>query len=317
MPVYASMLAAVFPMIFYLVIIWRMDKYDREPFTAVMIHFFWGSFGAVILALIGTTVLNAASFQLGSSKHESLFQIILIAPLSEEIAKGVFLLYTVNKKNFDNITDGLVYGVAIGLGFGMTENFIYFITYGNSLTSWFYIVIIRSLFSAVMHAIATGTFGAFLGLAKFTSSWAKNVYPLLGLITAMFIHFMWNYSVSYESTYLLGMIFIFLCIQFFFFVFKLSIRNEKKIIERELSEEIKLGYIPDAHINILSSFNRFKSGWIDENIRRSYIKAAVRLAFSKNQMKKVKDSQKVYYESEVEKNRVLIRGILSSNLTAE
>ncbi|MCL4550243.1 MAG: PrsW family intramembrane metalloprotease [Bacteroidetes bacterium] len=317
MPVYASMLAAILPMIFYLIIIWRMDKYDREPFTAVMIHFFWGSFGAVILALIGTSILNTASSPLTNSNQNSFLQIILFAPLSEEFAKGVFLIYTVNKKDFDNITDGLVYGCAIGLGFGMTENFIYFITYGNSLTSWFYIVIIRSLFSAVMHAIATGTFGAFLGLAKFSSSWVKIVLPLAGLITAMFIHFMWNYSVSFESTYLLGMIFIFLCIQFFFFVFKLSIENEKKIIQRELSEEIELGFIPDAHLNILSGLKRFKSGWIDESIRKQYTKAAVRLAFSKNQLKKAKDYRKTYYESEIEKNRVLIRGILSINLKTE
>lgn len=292
-----------------------MDKYDREPFTAVMIHFFWGSFGAVILALIGSSILNAASTVPAGSNQSSFLQIILFAPLSEEIAKGIFLLYTVNKKNFDNITDGLVYGCAIGLGFGMTENFIYFITYGNSLTSWFYIVIIRSLFSAVMHAIATGTFGAFLGLAKFSTPWIKNIYPVLGIVFAIFIHFMWNYSVSFESTYLLGMIFIFLCIQFFFFVFKLSVQNEKKIIQRELAEEINIGFIPDAHINILSGLKRFTSGWIDESIRKQYTKAAVRLAFSKNQLKKVKGPGKMYYENEIEKNRMLIRGILSNNLT--
>ncbi len=290
-----------------------MDKYDREPFAAVMIHFFWGSFGAVILALIGTSILNTASSLLTKSQN-SFLQIVLFAPLSEEFAKGIFLLYTVNKKNFDNITDGLVYGCAIGLGFGMTENFIYFITYGNSLTSWFYIVIIRSLFSAVMHAIATGTFGAFLGLAKFSTSWLKYIFPIPGIVLAVFIHFIWNYSVSFKNTYLLGIIFIFLCIQFFFFVFKLSIENERKIIQRELLEEIGPGFIQDAHLNILSGFNRFKSGWINEKIRRQYIKAAIRLAFSKNQLKKVNDSRKIYYETEIEKNRELIRRILSNNL---
>jgi len=53
---------------------------------------------------------------------------VLVAPLVEETTKGIYLFKTAKGFEIDNITDGLVYGGAIGLGFGMTENFFYFLS---------------------------------------------------------------------------------------------------------------------------------------------------------------------------------------------
>jgi len=60
----------------------------------------------------------------------------------------------------------------------MTENFLYFITYQSSVSAWVTMVIVRTLFSAVMHCAATATLGAFLGYAKFKSVYFKNDFPL-------------------------------------------------------------------------------------------------------------------------------------------
>lgn len=294
-----------------------MDKYDREPLLLILIHFFWGAFGAIILGISGSIILSGLTGLIGeASKTSSLIQTIVFAPFSEEIAKGVFLLYSVNSKKFDNITDGLVYGAAVGLGFGMTENFIYFISYGDTPLSWFQIVVIRSLFSAVMHCISTGAFGAFLAMAKFSSQPGKNALPFVGLFLAMFIHLMWNLSVSFEDTFFYGFLFMIFLILFFIFIFRLSISNEKKIIERELLDESKLGLIPQWHINILSSHLRFRDGWIDERIRRLYSRYAIRLAFSKNQFREAKDFTRDFYALEIEKNRGTIRSLLSNNFGA-
>ena len=99
----------------------------------------------------------------------------------------------------------------------------------------------------------------------------------------------------------------------FIFVFRLSVNNEKKIIERELLEENMLGLIPKEHIKILSSHLRFRSGWIDERIRKLYSRFAIRLAFNKNLFKKAKDLNKLYYSSEIEKNREAVKSLLSNN----
>jgi len=314
MPILASLFAALIPMFIYLALIWWMDKYDREPFSFLFIHFLWGALGAVIIGIAGSMILSTFTGLTGTeSKSSSLIQTIFFAPFSEEIAKGVFLLYSVNSKKFDNITDGIVYGAAIGLGFGMTENFIYFLTYGDTLSSWIQLVLIRSLFSAVMHCISTASFGAFLAIAKFSSPAGKKIFPFAGLTIAMLIHFLWNATISFETTFFYGFIFMIFLVLIFFFVFKLSIRNEKQIIEYELLEESNDGLIPEEHIKILSSHLRFRKGWIDERIRKLYTRYAIRLAFDKNQFRKVKDASKNYYAIEIEKDRQVVRSLLTNN----
>lgn len=309
----ASALAAIIPMSFYLFLIWRFDKYDREPFKLVLANYLWGALGAVIFAVIGSLLLSSfASFFINDELHLGHIGAIVIAPIVEETTKGFFLLITVANRKFDNVTDGIVYGGAIGLGFGMTENFLYFVSYGTTVPDWIALVIVRTLFTAVMHCVATATFGAFLGYAKFRTKYFKIIFPLAGLLLAMIIHAAWNFSVSFQSTAPLGFLFMFITIIVFIVVFSLSIVNEKKIIWTELIEEVNLGNIPANHISILSSSIRDKQGWIDEKIRKVYIKSATTLAFRKLQSKNSHGVSKIYYENDVSNYRTFIRDLLSN-----
>ncbi|MFO7525135.1 MAG: PrsW family intramembrane metalloprotease [Ignavibacteriaceae bacterium] len=309
----ASALAAIIPMSFYLFLIWRFDKYDREPFKLVLANYLWGALGAVIFAVIGSLLLSSfASFFINDELYLGHIGAIVIAPIVEETTKGFFLLITVANRKFDNVTDGIVYGGAIGLGFGMTENFIYFVSYGTTVPDWIAIVTIRTLFTAVMHCVATATFGAFLGYAKFRNKYFKIIFPLAGLLLAMIIHASWNFAVSFQSTAPLGFLFMFITIIVFIVVFSLSIVNEKKIIWTELLEEASLGNIPANHISILSSSVRDKQGWIDEKIRKVYIKSATTLAFRKLQSKNSHGVSKLYYENDVSNYRIFIRDLLNS-----
>jgi protease PrsW len=309
----ASLIAAVVPMFTYLLIIWWFDSYDREPFALVLRNYLWGAIGAIIFAVAWSGIIVAViSVFIKDESHLGNIEAILIAPFVEEITKGAFLLFTIRHKKFDNITDGIVYGGAIGLGFGMTENFIYFLVYGDTLTNWVTIVIIRTLFSAVMHCVATGTFGAFLGYAKFKKPALKIILPVVGLSIAMFIHFMWNLSVSFVSTTLLGFLFMIFTIALFISVFAVSVISEKRIIYNELLYEAEKGLIPFEHLPILNSSRRNKLGWIDENIRKSYINAATTLAFRKMQFKNSSGHSRNYYEKDVNYYRDFIQNLLAS-----
>ncbi len=314
MPIIASALAAIVPMFIYLIIIWRFDRYDREPFKLVLTNYFWGAIGAIIFAIIGSWLISSeVAFFIPNKSELGHIDTILVAPFVEEITKGIFLFIIVTNKRFDNLTDGIVYGGAIGLGFGMTENFLYFLAYGSTLSQWISIVIIRTLFSAVMHCVATATFGAFLGLAKFKSLSYKIVLPVIGLAIAIFIHSAWNFSVSFKSTTVFGFIFMFFTITVFFIVFSLAVKNEKKIIYRELFEEAQNGLIPQTHPAILKSAKRNKSGWVDESIRKSYIKNATTLAFRKMELKNSKGLKREYYRNDVENYRNIIHKLLTES----
>ncbi len=310
----SSALAAIIPMMIYLVIIWKFDRYDREPFGLVLINYFWGAIGAIFFAIIGSGLITSLlSYFILSKSSLDRTETILVAPFIEELTKGLFLLITFSNKKFDNITDGIVYGGAIGLGFGMTENFLYFIAYGTTLSEWISIVIIRTLFSGVMHCVSTATFGAFIGYAKFKNIYYKISFPFIGILIAMFIHFAWNFTVSFESTTILGFIFMFFTVIIFLIIFSVAILNEKKIIYQELLEEVINGLIPVEHLEILNSSKRNRLGWVDERIRKLYIRAAITLAFRKMELKNSFGSSREFYQKDVEYYRTFIQNLLTQN----
>ncbi len=315
MLILASALAAIIPMSVYLVLIWRFDSYDREPFGLVLGNYLLGVVS--IIFAIGGSALISKIFQVFIYDSEVLNAVdtILIAPFVEEITKAAFVLIIFRSRKFDNITDGIVYGGALGLGFGMTENFLYFISYGTTFSGWITMVIIRTMFSAVMHCISTATYGAFLGYAKFRSYPYRIILPLAGLSIAMFIHFAWNFSVSFESTAPIGFIFMIFTIAVFIVVFSTSVMSEKKIIYTELLEEVSNGVIPAEHLLILNSSVRNRNGWIDESIRKLYITAATTLAFRKMQFRNSTGSSRFYYEQDINHYRNFITGILQNNKT--
>jgi protease PrsW len=314
MPVYFSLIAAVLPIMGYLFFIWKFDRYDREPFGLLFKNFTWGAVGAVFFAFICNSIFSlivSAIFR--DRKFADLTSTIIGAPVIEEIAKGFFLFITISNKNFDNFTDGIVYGGAIGLGFGMTENFLYFLSYGKDLNSWINIVFVRTMFSAVMHCVATAVFGAFLGYAKYKSLLHKIIAVPAGLALAMFIHFAWNFSVSFQATSVVGFIFMIMTISIFILAFKLAIINERRLIFEELSDEVKLGFLPDGHLDIIA-FNR--KGLIDginPKDKNNYLKSAVALAFKKRQLNFVGARQKAEFQNEVNLLRTKISGYLNWN----
>jgi len=300
MPVFASALAAFIPIAVYLFLMWKFDRFDREPVGLYLKHFLWGAVGAIVLALIGSFLFSfILDFSIKNAEIRQKADIIIVAPFIEEITKGIFLLFTISNRKFDNITDGIVYGGAIGLGFGMTENFTYFLTYGKTFDNWIMLVIIRTSFTAVMHCVSTASFGAFLGYAKFKPLFFKIVLPPIGLALAMVIHFAWNFSVSFSHTSLLGFMFLSGSILLFIACFKLAVSYDARIIFVELSDEAEQAILPHEHVKILSSLQREESGWIDERIRKRYIRTATTLAFRKMQLKHSSGFNKRVYEDEV------------------
>lgn len=313
MLIISSAFASIIPITIYLFLIWKFDRYDREPFKLVFINYLWGAVGAIVLALIGSFIFTTiASIIIKDNLVLSRFGSIVVAPIVEEITKGFFLLITIANRKFDNLTDGIVYGGAIGLGFGMTENFLYFISFAESVSNWVILVIIRSLFSAVMHCVSTATLGAFWRFAKFKPNTKKIFYAFVGLFIAMVIHSVWNFTLSFEKMAPLGFLFLFISIIIFVTTFSLSLNSERKIMYTELKEESDNGLIPPLHLDILSSSQRERKGWWDEKSRNIYIKAATTLAFRKVQLRNSNGLSKQYYERDVENYRIFISNLLSN-----
>lgn len=298
-----SLAAAVLPVTIYLIWLRKADKYDKEPLWLYLKSFGGGSFGAVFFTLIGSALLSTLlSGYFAGQELSELADTVLVAPLVEELMKGVFLFSMIKKQDFDNLTDGLVYGGAIGLGFGMTENFLYFLG-ATSGGEWLFLVVFRTLFSCVMHFISTAVFGAFLGLSKFNSMGGKYLFATTGYFIAVIIHFTWNSAVVIDESVWLGPIFMIGAVFLFRGLFRYSISQEYAVIKRELTEEAELGFFPAALIPMVLLEEPAKNFAFDAKSAERIKQAAVKLAFRKEQLLNSKSNKQLQLTTEIEQLR--------------
>jgi len=185
----------------------------------------------------------------------------------------------------------------------MTENFLYFLSFPKDITSLVVLIIIRTLFSAVLHCCTQAVFGAAIGFAKFKGPLAKMFIIPLGLGVAMFMHFMWNLTVSFNETALIGFAFMIISVIVIFVVFQIGVYQEGKIILKELAEESNTtGYIPKEHLAHLPyTSRRYKKGWLPGHInQKDYVKSAIKLALRRHQEKSVSQKAKKAYLVEID-----------------
>lgn len=311
---------SVVPILFYLIIIWLLDRYEREPFWLVSLNFLWGATGAIMFGIIGSIIMGIGIsefiFQFANESDagtlNNLAGAVVVAPLVEESTKGVFLLIVAFSRSFDGPVDGIVYGGAIGLGFGMTENFLYFLSSANTYETLFVLIIIRTLFSAVLHCCTQATLGAAIGFAKFRGWGVKLTIVPIGLATAMFMHFTWNLTVSFQSTAIIGFVFMILAVFIILILFQLGVFHDGRVILRELTDESNKGLIPKEHLRYIPyTSRRYKHGWLPSNInQKDYVKTATRLAMRKNQLRTMKSGAKLSYQREVDLLRNKIYSML-------
>ncbi len=303
-------------------LVWWMDRYQREPVWLFVLTFLWGGIGGVLFAVAGSAALEFPLLWLGMDPATAdALGAVVVAPLAEEPAKAMFLLIVIWNRGFDNMTDGFVYGAAAGLGFGMTENFTYFASAGMSgdAFGWAETVVIRTIYSAVMHATATSMVGASLGFARFRG-WPMMVLSLaIGFPIAMTMHGLWNGILVFDqarggNTILSWLDFVFLPIEVItvFAVFQLALWEESGTIRRELEEEARTGLIPADHPGILASWwKRRRRDFAPKGVEHhQYVRAVTALALRKSQARRA-DASDEFYRDEVARLRRSIQLLIA------
>ena len=157
-------LVAAAPSLALLTYFYLRDRYEREPIGHVVAAYGLGMFA--LLAAQGMTVLVgdwvSTDWLHTGGEPARLFDAFVLAGVVEELAKWVVLVAAVYAwREFDEPMDGLIYGVAIALGFATLENFLFLSNRGLA------IVWQRAIFAVPAHALFGGCMGFYVGRAKF------------------------------------------------------------------------------------------------------------------------------------------------------
>jgi protease PrsW len=294
-----GILFSTLPLPVYILLILWIDRYESEPLWMLATAFFWGATFAAFMAI----VINSRVFRLFSQSFDPLtsefYAMILSAPIVEEFSKGLvlFALFFWKKDEFDGIIDGIVYAGMVGLGFAMTENFLYYgvaaMKGGDFLTGT---LIMRGAISPFAHPLFTAMTGIGLGLACQSHDKAvKSTMPVFGLLTAMLLHFFWNRSAlsrSFFAVYALVMVPIFagaiVAIVF-------ALRREGRVVGYHLWHDCQRGlFTPDEYYRLCSvrgrmgaSFRALTSGGIGLwRMRMRFNQMASELAFHRSRMQR-------------------------------
>lgn len=203
------LLSAVIPIIFWFWFFLRQDRAEPEPKRILLKAFVWGMIAIFIATLSGEIL----SFLFSSGQNWSelknyilnenlssylnmpviILLLFLRGPIEEGIIFLIFRTFIYREKAFTQIIDGIVYGVALALGFSFVENTIYFTELFSSLSSteFSFVLIFRGFASVLLHLVATGVMGFYMGQAKFLS---KNKWRtmLKGVLIAMLLHGTFN-----------------------------------------------------------------------------------------------------------------------------
>jgi protease PrsW len=192
-----------------ILILWFLDRRERESPYAYAAAFLWGGLIATTIALpLNTAAIMAVTQwleqfpELGQMLGPDAAMMIgapLSAPIVEETTKGVgiVLLFWLLRGEFDNVRDGFIYGALIGAGFNWFESALYvqqnFVEFGTAPYG-FQVGTRFAWLGLAGHALFSGIFGASLGLSRASSAlWLRVLAPVGGFALAILGH-AWNNS---------------------------------------------------------------------------------------------------------------------------
>ncbi|HZT99551.1 MAG TPA: PrsW family glutamic-type intramembrane protease [Ktedonobacteraceae bacterium] len=206
--VLAALTVPLIPAIGIMLLVNFIDRYEREPWFLRLAAFLWGAIIAIPPSLLieqnGDAIMQNVLGPDASNLVRAVFQ-GLNAGIPEETVKGLglLLLFLVLRDQFDNVTDGIVYGALIGAGFAMVENFVYFAT--NSKNFLLFLIVGRVVLGWLSHSTFTVCFGAALGYVRHTRvRWRQIVVPLVGYLCAVGLHSVFDFIDFYASALVLA-----------------------------------------------------------------------------------------------------------------
>jgi len=214
MDVYILIIISFFtliPSFFWLWIYRLQDREQPEPRYLIRKLFFAGMLITIPAIFLEDGFIPNQLF--GYQNWVYILVVVILTALIEELLKFFAAKKVVWKLSvFDQPIDGVIYSISVALGFALVENFFYFLPFAfpipipakftlifshreiiaNFWQNFFWIFVSRFIFTTLMHTLASGVLGIYLGKAKFDKANSTKLI-IKGLIWAIAFHALFNF----------------------------------------------------------------------------------------------------------------------------
>jgi RsiW-degrading membrane proteinase PrsW (M82 family) len=189
-----TLVVAAAPSLFLLTFFYLKDRYEREPLRHILMAFGLGLYAMIAAQGMASTAegwLDPVWLRTGGEPAR-LVDAFFLSGFVEELAKWVVLMAAIyHWDEFDEPMDGVVYGVAVALGFATLENFLYVTRLGLAV-AW-----LRAVFAVPAHALFGATMGYYAGRTKFDRGRALGADQLLCLGAPVVFHGLYDYALHH------------------------------------------------------------------------------------------------------------------------
>ncbi len=166
-------LLAIFPGLLISYLIYRLDRYEKEPWWQLTICFVLGA-SMVWIAYHVERMLGNSAYTMTVDMPSIVFTLLdafVVVAFTEEILKFAVLRgYIFREESFNEPMDGIVYAVLVAMGFATAEN-IQYVMEGGWETG-----LVRMFTAVPAHGMLAVIMGYFLGIAKFESYDRPRLY---------------------------------------------------------------------------------------------------------------------------------------------
>ncbi|KGN02185.1 peptidase [Clostridium novyi A str. 4570] len=189
---------AVIPGVLLAILIYFVDRYDKEPIDVLIKVIILGAVSVVPTIIVEKFL---ASLNYFSGLLKVAFNAFIVAGLTEEFFKREVVLRSVfNKEVFNEKLDGIIYCSFSALGFATVENIMYVVF---DVSPSYYVGLYRGIFSVPAHLLFGVTMGYYMSLSKFSSERSlKRKFLNKALLIPVLFHGIFDFILMSKNMFL-------------------------------------------------------------------------------------------------------------------
>lgn len=191
------LLAAVLPAFVLMFYVYKKDTVEKEPIGLIVRLFVLGMVAGPLAGFVETALFSLFESVIEPGWLLLVLEFFIGVAAVEEGFKYLFLNTVRKNPNFNYVFDGIVYAVAVALGFAALENILYVFEGG------FEVAVMRAIFSVPGHCADGVVMGCFFGLARHAELNGRksnaSLFYVLAFVLPTIEHGIYDAALSTES----------------------------------------------------------------------------------------------------------------------